>query len=61
VKDDRIAETARNHDRPDAPASEPPRIYCLACGAQCDIFWWARRKAVAADSPDADRRAPDRD
>jgi len=23
--------------------TEPPRIYLAACGALCDIFWWARR------------------
>jgi hypothetical protein len=22
---------------------EPPRVYLPACGALCDIFWWARR------------------
>jgi hypothetical protein len=22
---------------------EPPKIYIPACGALCDIFWWARR------------------
>ncbi|HKN13037.1 MAG TPA: hypothetical protein VJX68_07550 [Candidatus Binatus sp.] len=22
---------------------EPPKIYLAACGALCDIFWWARR------------------
>jgi len=27
-----------------APAPvEPPKIYFAACGAMCDIFWWARR------------------
>ena len=23
--------------------AEPPRVYLAACGALCDIFWWARR------------------
>ena len=23
--------------------AEPPKIYLPACGALCDIFWWARR------------------
>jgi hypothetical protein len=31
---------------------EPPKIYLAACGALCDIFWWARR------DPDADESAP---
>ena len=22
---------------------EPPKVYLPACGALCDIFWWARR------------------
>jgi hypothetical protein len=34
---------------PSAP--EPPIVYYLACGAQCDVFWWARR------SPDRERAA----
>ncbi len=62
MKDDRIVDPGRDLDPPDVPASEPPRVYYLACGAQCDVFWWARRKAVPADnSPGADGRAPDRD
>jgi hypothetical protein len=24
---------------------EPPKVYFAACGALCDIFWWARRDA----------------
>jgi hypothetical protein len=27
------------------PAVEPPKIYLPACGALCDIFWWARRSS----------------
>jgi hypothetical protein len=23
--------------------AEPPKVYLAACGARCDIFWWARR------------------
>ncbi len=23
--------------------AEPPKVYLPACGALCDIFWWARR------------------
>jgi hypothetical protein len=28
---------------------EPPKIYHAACGAVCDIFWWARRDPPAED------------
>ena len=28
-------------------AAEPPKIYIPACGALCDIFWWARRDPPA--------------
>jgi hypothetical protein len=28
---------------------EPPKIYHAACGALCDIFWWARRDPPAED------------
>lgn len=28
---------------PPATHVEPPKIYLAACGALCDIFWWARR------------------
>jgi hypothetical protein len=27
------------------PAVEPPKVYLPACGALCDIFWWARRSS----------------
>jgi hypothetical protein len=30
--------------------AEPPRIYFAACGAMCDIFWWARRNPTAEES-----------
>jgi hypothetical protein len=23
-------------------SGEPPKLYLPACGALCDIFWWAR-------------------
>ena len=26
-----------------AMPAEPPKIYIAACGALCDVFWWARR------------------
>jgi hypothetical protein len=29
-------------DKTPAPV-EPPKIYFAACGAMCDVFWWARR------------------
>jgi len=32
--------------------AEPPTVIWPACGAFCDIFWWARRKPDAARSPD---------
>jgi hypothetical protein len=28
---------------------EPPKIYIAACGALCDIFWWARRDPATED------------
>jgi hypothetical protein len=31
---------------------EPPKIYIPACGALCDIFWWAR------GNPTADKQDP---
>jgi hypothetical protein len=32
---------------------EPPKVYLPACGALCDIFWWARR------APSAEEQAPE--
>ncbi len=26
-------------------SGEPPKLYFPACGALCDIFWWARRSS----------------
>jgi hypothetical protein len=31
------------------PIVEPPKIYLAACGALCDIFWWARRDPPAEE------------
>jgi hypothetical protein len=31
----------------DTSNAEPPEIYIPACGALCDIFWWARRNPPA--------------
>jgi hypothetical protein len=28
---------------------EPPKIYLAACGALCDVFWWARRDPPAEE------------
>jgi hypothetical protein len=28
---------------------EPPEIFLPACGALCDIFWWARRSPVPSN------------
>jgi hypothetical protein len=35
----------------DADSVEPPRIYIPACGALCDIFWWARPDPAAEREP----------
>jgi hypothetical protein len=32
---------------------EPPKVYFSACGAACDIFWWARRDSPQQAQPDA--------
>jgi hypothetical protein len=42
---------------------EPPAVYIPACGALCDIFWWARRENPSPVTsgekvPDARKRAP---
>jgi hypothetical protein len=39
---------------------EPPKIYLPACGALCDIFWWARRDppAEAPALPDVKDEIP---
>jgi hypothetical protein len=51
--------TPDRENNPDAaPAStqvEPPRIYFAACGALCDVFWWARRDPPAKDPAPPDR------
>jgi hypothetical protein len=26
-------------------SGEPPKLYVPACGALCDILWWARRSS----------------
>jgi len=38
-------------DSPPTPSTQvdPPKIYLPACGALCDIFWWARRDPSAKD------------
>jgi hypothetical protein len=33
----------RESSSPPSAQAEPPKIYLPACGALCDIFWWARR------------------
>jgi len=42
-----VSELPTTPDTSPADASveraEPPRVYLPACGALCDIFWWARR------------------
>jgi hypothetical protein len=59
VNEDRISMASHESDRAAAP--EPPRVYFAACGAQCDVFWWARRKAQAEPAPAADSPPRDRD
>jgi hypothetical protein len=27
----------------EAASEEPPALFLPACGALCDVFWWARR------------------
>lgn len=42
---------------PEAPAAaaEPPHIYIRACGALCDVFWWARRTTAVDHANSSDR------
>jgi hypothetical protein len=40
---DTLPEHADSHTEASVDHAEPPRIYLAACGALCDIFWWARR------------------
>ncbi|MGA7871578.1 MAG: hypothetical protein WCA22_11840 [Candidatus Binatus sp.] len=51
------------NDKPAAPDSmppanhvEPPKIYLAACGALCDIFWWARRNPPGDERDTAGKR-----
>ncbi|HUA33058.1 MAG TPA: hypothetical protein VMA09_05595 [Candidatus Binataceae bacterium] len=40
----------------DGEHREPPAVYFPACGALCDIFWWARRndsKTESSTDPEA--------
>ncbi len=46
-------------EKPDTRAAqtgtiEPPEIYFAACGALCDVFWWARRKPAQSRPRDSD-------
>jgi len=36
------------HD--EQPPSDAPRFIWPACGAACDIFWWAQRKLESVNS-----------
>ena len=38
---DVLAESSRTHLA--AVPAEPPALFLPACGALCDVFWWARR------------------
>jgi len=41
-----IAQESEQGQDMSAPAAseEPPKVYIAACGALCDVFWWARRR-----------------
>jgi hypothetical protein len=41
--------TAAADAQPASTHVEPPKIYFAACGALCDVFWWARRDPPAED------------
>jgi hypothetical protein len=30
--------------------ADPPKVYLPACGALCDVFWWARRDPPAEET-----------
>jgi hypothetical protein len=38
-----------------AQPPEPAALYFPACGALCDAFWWARRRASAGTDPTGSR------
>jgi hypothetical protein len=38
---DVLAESSQTHLA--AVPAEPPKLFLPACGALCDLFWWARR------------------
>jgi hypothetical protein len=38
---DVLAECSQTHLA--AIPAEPPKLFLPACGALCDVFWWARR------------------
>ena len=38
-----LPEHIDSHTESAVDRGEPPKIYLAACGALCDIFWWARR------------------
>jgi hypothetical protein len=40
---DTLPEQADSHTDTPLDQAEPPTVYLAACGALCDIFWWARR------------------
>jgi hypothetical protein len=52
-RDDSKPEIAGDH--------EPPAVFFPACGALCDVFWWARRSKPAAEESPADPTEPARD
>jgi hypothetical protein len=38
---DVLDESRQTHAK--AASDEPPALFLPACGALCDVFWWARR------------------
>jgi hypothetical protein len=38
---DVLIECSQTHA--EAASDEPPALFLPACGALCDVFWWARR------------------
>ncbi|HLX38200.1 MAG TPA: hypothetical protein VKR29_10375 [Candidatus Binataceae bacterium] len=41
--DERTKETAQHVQGAEEHPPQPPTVYIPACGALCDVFWWARR------------------
>ena len=59
-KEEPMAQSDDQSKKTDGEHREPPAVYFPACGALCDIFWWARRDDSKVESP-ADLAEPARD